>query len=429
MVTPETEQEITRLFKEEGLSGLEIGRRLGIGRSTIQRVLDRLGLARGAWALSTSQRDAAVAAALAGVGTENVAKAFGICRSTLQKLLREAKVRLKDGPKRIVDDDTARAVVEAFENGATEAQLAERFGIGKSTARRTLLRAGVTKPKHRAKPRVADSVKQAALSACVEEGTTRKEAALLTEISESTVRRILQARNIRLQLGRPPSAGIDLDHFAFEVVTRQSAYWMGFICADGALCEDGYGAPTLEFNIQERDVAHIEKLKIFLRSKHAITQCAPKNATRKDGHIIKSGPSISFHVRSEQLAADLVSHGIDWGKTERVDLDPLLVESPDFWRGCVDGDGWVTHENAPRPAYSLAGSTSILQSFRIFLHENGVHNLNLSPTDSGIFRIGTEGRYAHRILKLLYGHGGTALNRKKERADSLIEQYEQSRLP
>lgn len=424
----EKEAEIVNLFKE-GVFGHEIARRLSVSSGIVHRVLKHHKLSRGAWALSAAQRDAAVAASLAGVGTENVAKAFGICRSTLQKFLREAKVRLKDGPKRIVDDDTARAIIKAFEEGATEAQLGERFGIGKSTARRVLLRAGVVKPPHRAKPRVSQSKKDAAFAACVEEGATRKEAATLTEISESTVRRILQARDARLQMGRPPSAGIDLDHFAFEIVTRQSAYWMGFICTDGALCEDDYGAPTLEFNIQERDVAHIEKLKIFLRSKHAITRCAPKNATRKDGLIIKSGPSVSFHVRSEQLAADLVSHGIDWGKTERVDLDPLLIESPDFWRGCVDGDGWVTHKNAPRPAYSLAGSTSILQSFQIFLRENGVHNLNLSPTDSGIFRIGTEGRYAHRILKLLYGHGGTALDRKKKRADSLIEQYEQSRLP
>ncbi len=429
MITPEVEKEITRLFKEEGLSGLEIGRRLGIGRSTIQRTLDRLGLARGAWALSSSQREAAVAAALAGVGTENIARSFGICRSTLQKLLREAKVRLKDGPKRIVDDDTARAIVSTYENGATEARLAEQFKIGKSTVRRTLLRAGVEKPKHRTKARVSAVAKQAAFDACTEEGATRQEAAKLVEISKSTVQRLLRARNARLQIGRPPSAGIDLDHFAFEVVTRQSAYWMGFICTDGALCEDGFGAPILELHIQERDIEHIEKLRTFLKSRHAITHCAARTSTRRDGHKIYSGPSVTFHVRSEQLVADLVSHGIDWGKTERVDLDPLLVESPDFWRGCVDGDGTVAKENAPRPAYSLAGSTSILQAFQVFLRSIGVTNLNLSPTESGIFRLGTEGRYAHRVLKSLYGHGGTALDRKKQRAERLIEQYEQMRLP
>lgn len=424
----EKDLEIVSLFKE-GVSGHEIARRLSISSGIVHRVLRHHKLSRGAWALSAAQRDAAVAASLAGVGTENVARAFGICRSTLQRLLRDAKIRLKDGPKRIIDDDTARAIVEAFENGATEAQLAERFRIGKSTARRTLLRAGVTKPKHRSKPRVADSAKQAALSACAEEGATRKEAALLTEISESTVRRILQARNIRLQLGRPPSAGIDLDHFAFEVVTRQSAYWMGFICTDGALCEDDYGAPTLELHIQERDIGHIEKLKIFLRSKHAITRCAARTSKRKDGHEINGGPSVTFHVRSEQLIADLVSHGIDWGKTERVDLDPLLVESPDFWRGCMDGDGWVSPGDRDLPGFSLAGNLPLLKAFQEFLRLSNFSALNTGLTTSGIFRIGTDGRWGYEMLKALYGHGGTALDRKKQRAERLVENYEQTRLP
>lgn len=349
---------------------------------------------------------------------EAVAGQFGICRKVVQNILRENGVVKKAGPSRLLDRSREFEIVQMFNSGATERDIATKFGIGNTTVHRTLLRCGIEKPEDRTKPRISEEQKRLAVEACVD-GATIEEAVAKFGMSKSTVDRFLRNQRISLILGCP--ATCEVDHTAFAIINRESAYWMGWMFTDGCISQDNYGAPTVGMNIKESDKSHVEKFRTFLKSTHAITHCAPKVSVLKNGQVINGGPSVTFRVRSEKLVADLKIYGMDWKKGERDYISPLLTSSADFWRGCVDGDGTLCLLKNRYAGFSLAGNYPLLTHFQKFLRNNNLVSLNIGPTDSGIFRIGTAGTTGYDVIETLYGHGGTALERKYNHAQELLK--------
>ncbi len=364
------------------------------------------------------EREIIEACLSSGSTQDAVAAQFEVCRSTVVRVLRDAKVSLKSGPARMLDKEREAAIVQMFNDGATEHAVAAHFGVGRTTVQRTLKRCGAVKSADRTKPRVSRARKQHAVAACVD-GMTINEAVDKFGMSKATIDRFLREQKISLVIGCPPTC--DVDHTMFTTVNRESAYWMGWLFTDGCVSQDDYGAPTVGMNIQAGDKGHVEKFRDFLKSTHAITHCAAKDSVLKNGQVIHGGPSVTFRVRSEQIVSDLNRHGMDWKKTNRDYINPELVSSPDFWRGCVDGDGSIGLLQNRYPTVELAGNMPLLTHFQRFLTDNNFYTLNIGKTASGIFRTNACGGTAYELLDLLYSHGGPALKRKYERAQELLE--------
>ena len=112
-------------------------------------------------------------------------------------------------------------------------------------------------------------------------------------------------------------------------------YWAGFLFADGTIVRRT-GSPEVAVVLAEKDVAHVEKLRSFLGSDPAITRIRKE---QQRGNFGGASGTVRFSVRSERLVGRLEHAGMvaNQGRVACVEL----AHSADFWRGVVDGDGWV----------------------------------------------------------------------------------------
>jgi hypothetical protein len=99
-----------------------------------------------------------------------------------------------------------------------------------------------------------------------------------------------------------------------------------------------------------------------------------------------------------------------------------MAESRDFWRGVVDGDGTVILDGAQRPNLRLNGNYELLAQFAQYCRQWVPTNASPRP-HSTIYRVSLAGEYAVRMIRQLYIQGDTALDRKQETANRILQLY------
>lgn len=204
-----------------------------------------------------------------------------------------------------------------------------------------------------------------------------------------------------------------VDHSAFDVLTPASAYWLGMIFSDGGIDYEK-GTPLICLELARKDRGHVEKFRAFLKSDYAISDVVHKNSYGRDGVTLAS----AFRARSQQLADALEARGLMAEKSLR---DPIatLIASRDFFRGVVDGDGWIgLRKNYP--VVGLSGQRLILTRFQTFLVANGLPPHEIVPTESGIWKIVVSGDKARALVRVLYQDAVVALDRKYARARIIL---------
>lgn len=120
---------------------------------------------------------------------------------------------------------------------------------------------------------------------------------------------------------------------AFDTVTEESAYWAGFLMADGCVSITKGRTPHIVLALALRDAEHIHKFRAFVGATGKVTVHPPGS---------RGGSTMSTSICSNRLADSLARFGVVPRKTghERV-LD--LESNRDFWRGVIDGDGTVCY--------------------------------------------------------------------------------------
>ncbi|MFV2112158.1 hypothetical protein ACFHW0_07420 [Micromonospora sp. LOL_025] len=191
-------------------------------------------------------------------------------------------------------------------------------------------------------------------------------------------------------------------------MSSDACYWIGFLFADGSISYRSNHIPQISVGLAERDRAHLAKLRTFLGSTSAISAPSPTHH------------SCQFSVRSHRLADRLAALGRYEGPT-----DARLVQSRDFWRGVVDGDGsmglYRRSRTAPAtmPQFRLVGRRHVLEEFLGFLRAQGIIGLSVRPHKS-IHTVGTTCGPAEKIVALLYRDASIALLRKAETAERIL---------
>ncbi len=118
-----------------------------------------------------------------------------------------------------------------------------------------------------------------------------------------------------------------VDEHVFDVVdTPEKAYWLGFLLADGCVTAH-YGTPVLSLGLGNRDAEHVERFRAFVRSEKKLDRAV--------------GCKLAF--RSPHTAARLKGLGMEPRKSCRERAAAELIDNRDFWRGVVDGDGWLKY--------------------------------------------------------------------------------------
>lgn len=322
-----------------------------------------------------------------------------------------------------------------------EVEIERRYATGESTekialdilptptsgvnVRNTLRRLGVTlrKAAHEMNPVITEEQRERAVVLCRDEGYTLQEAADAVGISKETVFRL--TRDVSFPIGKPRTC--EVNDAAFDVLTPESLYWIGFLFADGNVHQDVIkgprksrataGSPALNIGLSAVDRGHLEKLRTFLGSTHAISERPPHESapTYEGGPNVHTGASVYLSVRSKQICAALTSYGLVTKRT-RVPV-PEVAKSRDFWRGMVDGDGSV--DVYDYPSIRLAGQIPLLNRFSEFMIQNGLPALNLFEGDR-VWQIGTTGTTARVVIDCLYTDAVVALDRKMARAQSIL---------
>ena len=135
------------------------------------------------------------------------------------------------------------------------------------------------------------------------------------------------------------------DRYFETIDSKDKAYWLGFIYADGWISiskrnsNPKYNRYEFGMELQERDGYMLERLNNILGGKHIVRKHhneyvihSNKNVTISDSYLLK--------IYSKNFVLDLFNNGIDIHKSNSK-VFPLVDDSlfPDFLRGYIDGDG------------------------------------------------------------------------------------------
>jgi hypothetical protein len=213
------------------------------------------------------------------------------------------------------------------------------------------------------------------------------------------------------------SRRISLDEAAFSTVTQESAYWIGFLLADGGIAKS---RPLLCLSLAAVDEGHVKKFRCFLKSGHALIRVAAKSYPNQN-----NGPTVRLSVQSNAIITDLARFGVVPQKSAIAHLGNGLEADRHAWRGIIDGDGHIGEIKRPYgqyPLIGLCGSRRLLEQFQIFVRNIHYCRATVHQTKSaGLCETKISGRAATAVLKILYEDCSIALDRKRATAMRLIE--------
>ena len=192
-----------------------------------------------------------------------------------------------------------------------------------------------------------------------------------------------------------------LNHHSFDVLTPEACYWLGFIFADGCVTYGPQGKrTTFKITLKGPSYGHLEMLRDFLGSNHEV--------------YLQGSRAGRFGVDSCSLefASEILCNRILQLGRYNENIPAELTGSIDFWRGMIDGDGWVTSD-FERPTIALCGEYHIIEYFISFIKSH-VETTSSQPKSSGsIFRSDIRGRNGIFIINMIYNRPGPALKEKQ----------------
>lgn len=230
-------------------------------------------------------------------------------------------------------------------------------------------------------------------------------------VSDVAIYGILRRRGVKARSQREAKRRLALNESAFDTVTEHSAYWAGFLMADGTISPTRNASTMVKISTSPKDKAHVYAFRDFLGSEHKVF---PTQVAIADKWYTR----FQFAVRSDRLAVALAKFGVGPRKSHTAKV-LLLENNRHFWRGVVDGDGSVATRRRNEPDLRLVGSEALMHQFLDFTLSICDHNVHVRPHKS-IFSVSFLGRYAREIITLLYRDCTIALPRKLEIARKIM---------
>lgn len=211
----------------------------------------------------------------------------------------------------------------------------------------------------------------------------------------------------------------------FKNITEKSAYWAGFLIADGSVCCNGNNCKVDTF-IQESDRCHIEMFceDLLLDKKYIKTY-----AKRYSGNRQKL---VGMSISSSHLRSELYQFGIVPNKSNcYVEPNIDLAMWPHFIRGWFDGDGNIDTDTNKKTGvttgkWSIAGRMDALgfvsDKMRQLGYQGhiGIYHKRQKPVYGSLYICGIKNITA--IYNILYGQLQPRLNRKWLKIETIINQ-------
>lgn len=206
-------------------------------------------------------------------------------------------------------------------------------------------------------------------------------------------------------------------------LTPEAEYWIGFLWADGWInWRKKSQSSVLCLAVAIKDRNHLVKLKTFLGSEHKINEYLRRNV-KFGKRKVKPRRMAQLAVPSRQLTDALDKYGMCTKSLSRT-APAVLLDSRDFWRGLVDGDGYISHrsDRTKQPRIGLCGGKILMQQFLDFIRRKGLEHAISVCRGKGkrLCRADMTCSTATRTIDLLYRSASVALDRKMLRAAQYI---------
>ncbi len=228
-----------------------------------------------------------------------------------------------------------------------------------------------------------------------EGGMSARQLSFEYDVVDVTITSLLNRHGIFIRNRSDAKRTNQIKEDVFDTITEESAYWIGFILADGNVYHPKKRSKQLNIGLAAKDWEHLEKFKKFVGSNKRL-------------YYNNGGVFISFY--SNRIVEKLAEYGIVPRKSKIAKVPEQLKDNRHFWRGMVDGDGWVNYN-----LLGLCGTFNVVSNFSTFVRSvlNIVSKVNPRQKTECCWEINYSAMYVRHILDALYKDSRIALDRKK----------------
>jgi hypothetical protein len=189
----------------------------------------------------------------------------------------------------------------------------------------------------------------------------------------------------------------------FDTIAEESAYWIGFILADGNVYHPPKRSKQLNIGLAEKDWEHLEKFKKFIGSNKSL-------------YYNKGGVFLSIY--SNRIVEKLFEYNIVPRKSKIAKVPESLKNNRHFWRGMIDGDGWISERQDSSIILGLCGTSDIVFDFKRFVESKAWYIVEIPDVKpykktECCWEVKYGGLYVCNLLNILYYACCISLDRKR----------------
>jgi intein/homing endonuclease len=228
------------------------------------------------------------------------------------------------------------------------------------------------------------------------------------EVAGETIRKWLHKESVEIRSKSIRSKIYSCDESSFSRATNESAYYAGFLMADGNISES---MPLIQAEISRDDEEILESMKDFMKYDGPLNY---RDRLTKKGRISRF---VAIRVSSLGVKRSLADVWGIYPKKSRTAMVPKSVFdcefSTQFFRGLFDGDGCVHVRKNGRLYLNFCGTPSVVDSFRDFCWQRIRESGNLQKRTEYNHVVQFSHKAAESVGRLLYGAPGPRLRRKE----------------
>ena len=227
------------------------------------------------------------------------------------------------------------------------------------------------------------------------EGTSARQLSFLYSVADVTITSMLKRHGVPIRNRSNSRRTNQIKEDVFDTITEESAYWIGFILADGNVYHPPKRSKQLNIGLAEKDWEHLEKFKKFVGS---------------DKQLYYNKGGVFLSIYSNRIVEKLAEYGIVPRKSKIAKVPDTLKDNRHFWRGMIDGDGWVNHS-----LLGLCGTFDVILCFKEFINSisKSSHDNKIQRKTQCCWQISYAGKYVSCLLNIFYPIDCIALERKK----------------
>ena len=233
-------------------------------------------------------------------------------------------------------------------------------------------------------------------------GKSARQLGLEYGVVDTTITSLLNRHRIFIRNRSDAKRTNQIKEDVFDTITEESAYWIGFLLADGNVYHPPKRSKQLNLGLAEKDWEHLEKFKKFIGS-------------NKKLYYNKGGVFISFY--SNRIVEKLAEYGIVLRKSRIAKVPESLKNNRHFWRGMVDGDGWVSIQKDRPPIMGLCGTIDVVSGFKKFVDSKlwytSAFDVKIQNNSQYCWQVNYSGVYVQDMLIALYPTKCICLERKR----------------